>query len=108
MDPPRSLPTSRAERPALIATAEPPEEPPAVRDGSHGLFVVPNAALYVWMSIASVERFVLPKTIAPAALRRATTTASRAGTWSIRSGVPPEVVLTPSVSNESFTVIGRP
>jgi len=44
------------------------------------LFVVPNAALYVWMSIACVERFVLPKTIAPAAFSRATTSASRAGT----------------------------
>ncbi len=80
MEPPRSLPSSRAERPALIATAEPPEEPPAVRDGSHGLFVVPKAALYVWMSIARVERFVLPKTIAPAALSRATAFASRSGT----------------------------
>ena len=45
IDPPRSLPSSRAESPALIATADPPEEPPAVRAGSHGLSVVPNAAL---------------------------------------------------------------
>ena len=43
------------------------------------------------MSIAWVERFVFPKTTAPAAFSRATTTASAEGTWDISSGVPPEV-----------------
>ena len=41
MLPPMSLPYSRPDSPAAIATADPPDDPPAVRPVSHGLLVVP-------------------------------------------------------------------
>ena len=44
-DPPRSLPSSRADSPAATAAAAPPEEPPGVRPASQGLLVVPNSSL---------------------------------------------------------------
>src|SRR2546425_358611 len=45
--------------------------------------------------------------MAPARRRRATTTASRAGTWLLSVGKP-AVVVTPATSNVSFTVHGTP
>ena len=40
-EPPKSLPNSRGVNPADKAAAEPPDEPPGVRDKSQRLFVVP-------------------------------------------------------------------
>ena len=80
MEPPRSLPSSSGVIPVATAAAAPPDEPPAVRVTSHGLFVVPNSSLYVWQSPAHAGRFVLPTTIAPAARSRATDVASSSGT----------------------------
>ena len=74
-----SLPSSSAESPAAIAAAEPPDEPPGVRAGSHGLFVVPKIGLWVCMSAVQVGVLVLPKTTAPAARSRATLMASSFG-----------------------------
>ena len=41
IEPPPSLPIPPAEQHAAIAAASPPLEPPGVRSGSHGLFVLP-------------------------------------------------------------------
>src|SRR5215467_12746941 len=79
-EPPRSLPSSRAQNPAATAAAAPPEDPPGVREASHGLLVVPNSSLYDWQSDAHTGRFVLPTTIAPARRNRPTASASFAGT----------------------------
>src|SRR2546421_7453070 len=98
-----SLPSSSADRPAATATADPPDDPPGERAGSHGLFVVPNTGLYVCASAAKVGVFVFPKMTAPAARRRATASASRSGTCPARISAP-DVVLTRAVSNVSLIV----
>ena len=66
-----------------------------------------KGSLKVWRSPAWIGTLVLPTITAPAARRRATATASTAGTWSTRSGVP-YAVRRPSVSNTSLMVITRP
>ena len=68
--------------PAASATAEPPEEPPQVSAGSHGLRVAPNTALNVFAPAPNSGVFVLPRMIAPAARRRSTSSASTSGTLS--------------------------
>lgn len=45
MDPPMSLPSSRNPMPQARAAAPPPVDPPEVRSGFHGLFVVPATSL---------------------------------------------------------------
>src|SRR5262245_22443930 len=97
IEPPMSLPTSPPVSPAASAAAAPPDEPPGVRAGSHGLFVVPKIGFVVCTSLASVGTLVLPKITAPAARRRATTTASASGTC-VAIGVQPHVVRSPAVS----------
>ena len=56
---------------------------------SHGLLVVPKSSLKLCRSPDQRGRLVLPKTIAPASLRRATAGASTVGTWSVSSTAPP-------------------
>ena len=45
IEPPMSLPSSRAVSPAATAAAAPPDDPPVVRAGSQGLLVVPKIGL---------------------------------------------------------------
>lgn len=47
-----SLPSSIGLIPAATATAEPPDEPPAVRSGRHGFTVRPYRSFQVWKSPA--------------------------------------------------------
>ncbi len=47
MDPPPSLPVQAGNRPAATAAEDPPDEPPGVRDGSHGLRVTPCSGVLV-------------------------------------------------------------
>src|SRR5689334_16679412 len=77
IDPERSLPIPAGERQAAMAAASPPLEPPGVLFGSYGLFVRPKTGLSVSYGIAISGVFVLPRTIAPADFRCATTVASR-------------------------------
>ncbi len=58
-------------------------------------------------SEAKIGTLVLPRTTAPAPLSRATTAASRVGTWA-RSEAEPAVVVRPATSNVSLIVIGTP
>src|ERR1700676_1725583 len=76
IEPPPSLPTPLIEHPAAMAAASPPLEPPALRDNSQGLLVLPLARLSVSYAIKNSGVLVLPSTIAPAAFSRATSTAS--------------------------------
>ena len=89
------------------AAAAPPDEPPAVRERSHGFRVAPNSGLSVsglWPNSGVV---VLPIRIAPASRRRRTGTASSAGIWSAKMNEP-IVVRTPAVNTSSFTENGTP
>ncbi len=76
IDPPPSDPVAHGTMPAATAAAEPPEEPPGVRAGSHGLRVTPFAALAVHGKIISSGTFVIPIGIAPAARSLRTTSPS--------------------------------
>src|SRR4051794_20564771 len=100
-EPPRSLPSSSALKPAAIAAADPPDDPPGVRARFHGLFVVPKRSLYDCESPANSGRFVFPTTMAPAARTRATASASSAGTYSA-SIEAPAVVRIPAVARQSL------
>ena len=72
IEPPPSDAVAPAQSPAAVAAAEPPLDPPGVRDVSHGFRVIPHASVSVKPQMASSGRFVLPRTIAPAARRRRT------------------------------------
>ena len=78
IEPPPSEPVAHGTIPAATAAAEPPEDPPGVRVGSHGLRVIPFASLAVQGKIISSGTFVMPIGIAPAARRRRTTSPSAA------------------------------
>src|SRR5947209_13636701 len=76
IDPPPSDPVANGTSPAATAAAEPPEDPPGVRLGSHGLRVTPLASETVQGKIISSGTFVTPMGIAPAARSRRTASAS--------------------------------
>ena len=44
IDPPPSVPVAIGVTPAATLAADPPDDPPTVRDRSHGLRVIPDAA----------------------------------------------------------------
>ena len=106
-EPPMSVPSSKQVNPAATAAAAPPDDPPHRRSRSQGLLVVPKMSLNVWKSPDHRGRLVLPKTIAPASLSRATEGASAVGTWSVSSVAPP-VERMPPISIASLIVTGRP
>ena len=62
--------------PPAVAAADPPDEPPGVRFRSHGFEVVPHVADEVHGQASISGTQVLPTITAPAARKRATTTAS--------------------------------
>src|ERR1700719_2827181 len=66
----------------------PQNEPPGLKAGFQGLRVTPNTSLKVLAPAANSGVLVLPSTMAPAAFRRRTTSASSAGTLSLNSGEP--------------------
>src|ERR1700720_867358 len=80
IEPPPSLPTPPNEQPDAIAAAWPPLEPPAVRERSQGLLVLPVSRLSLSYAIRNSGVLVFPRMIAPAARRRATNGASCCGT----------------------------
>jgi len=63
-------------RQADTAAAEPPEEPPGTRSGSHGLRTAPKAVSSLVVPKANSCRLVLPTSTAPAFRSRAVTGAS--------------------------------
>src|SRR5207253_1409944 len=90
-DPPVSDPSAAGTIRAATAAAEPPEDPPATRDVSHGFRVTPNAECSVDDPIANSSRFVLPMTERPALRRRAIAVASYGDTKLLRI-LEPQVV----------------
>src|ERR1700686_730656 len=85
---PKSRPSARRAIPVAPATADPPEEPAGLNAGFQGLRVTPNTSLKVLAPAANSGVLVLPSTMAPAAFRRRTTSASSLGTLSLNSGEP--------------------
>ena len=77
---PKSVPCAIGTMPVATATADPPDEPAGLSAGFHGLRVAPNSALTVFAPVANSGVLVLASTMAPAALRRRTTSASSSGT----------------------------
>jgi hypothetical protein len=73
VDPPPSLAWAIGTMPAATAVAEPPDEPPLVRDGSHGLRVGPKRLVLVHGRMPHSGKVVDPTTTKPASLRRRTT-----------------------------------
>ena len=87
-DPPVSEPVHTGSISVARATAEPPDEPPALSAGSNGLPVAPHTILRVLAPAPNSGMLVLPTTIAPAARTRATMVLSCSGTKSRNSGEP--------------------
>src|SRR6185369_12557078 len=80
MEPPVSVPRAPGTMRAATAAALPPDEPPGVRDRSHGLRVGPQALFSVEEPIANSSMFSLPTITAPACFSLRTTVASYGGT----------------------------
>ncbi len=76
IEPPVSVPSVAAHKPAATAAAEPPELPPGTRVTSHGFFAFLYAEFSFDEPIANSSIDSLPRMTAPAALRRATTVPS--------------------------------
>src|SRR5436305_9291942 len=76
IDPPPSVPRWMLPMPRTTAATAPPEEPPGVLRVSHGLRVTPVNGLSVTPFQPNSGIVVLPTTIAPCSLRRATVGAS--------------------------------
>ncbi len=106
-EPPRSEPWASWPMPVARATAPPPVEPPQVSAGFHGLRVGPKTALKVLAPAPNSGVLVLPRTIAPAAFRRSTTTASSSGTRCSKI-FEPSVVRMPFVDVRSLIDTGTP
>src|ERR1700686_4515683 len=85
---PKSVPCASGTIPVATATADPPEDPAGLNAGFQGLRVTPNPSLNVLAPAANSGVLVLPSTMAPAALRRRTSSASSAGILSLNGGEP--------------------
>ena len=72
MEPPPSPPVASGTTPAATSAAEPPLEPPGVRDVSQGLRVMPVSGPWVMPFQPNSGVVVLQKNTAPASRRRAT------------------------------------
>jgi hypothetical protein len=88
IDAPKSVPWASGSMPDATAAAEPPDDPAGDSAGFQGLRVAPNTALTVLAPVANSGVLVLASRMAPAALRRRTTSASSPGTNSAWSGDP--------------------
>src|SRR2546425_5026487 len=88
IEPPPSVPSATGPQPLATATAAPPLEPPDVSAGFHGFFVTPKRGFSVMALWPNSDVLVFPRTMAPAALRRATAVAFSAGAWSAENRRP--------------------
>ena len=70
IEPPPSLAWATGTMRLATAAAEPPDEPPAERVGSHGLCVTPSRMVSVLPSKPNSDVVVLPITMRPAASSR--------------------------------------
>jgi hypothetical protein len=93
--------------PAATAAAEPPEEPPGVHVGFHGLAVGPIAECSVEDPMANSSMLVLPTTTAPAAPSFSTTVALKGETYPSRIG-DAQVVTSSRIAMLSLIATGMP
>ena len=80
IEPPPSEPCASGSTPAATAAAAPPDEPPGVRDVSHGLRHAPFRSDSVTQVIPNSGVFDLPRMVKPARRIRLTVPASFSGT----------------------------
>ena len=76
MEPPPSLAWAIGTAPEDTAPAAPPDDPPVVRSGSHGLRAGPNRRGSVTGRMPNSGVWVLPTITKPASLKRRTSAAS--------------------------------
>ena len=106
-DPPPSLPCASGTIAAATAAADPPDEPPGVRPGSHGLRVGPKRRGSVTGRIPHSGMLVVPTTTKPAARSRRVTLWSRGATLSpVRAA--PRVRRSPWTARLFLIAIGTP
>ena len=79
IEPPPSEPCASGSTPAATAAAAPPDEPPGVREVSHGLRQAPFSSDSVTQVMPNSGVFDLPSTTKPASFIRRTTAASAVG-----------------------------
>ncbi len=108
MEPAPSVPTASGPIPEATAAAAPPEEPPEVMAGFHGLRVMPVSGLSVVPLMPNSGVFVLPKSTAPASRSRAVTGASTSQGWSGSTVREPRRVGQPLVRMRSLMETGTP
>ena len=107
-DPAPSVPTPIGPHPAATAAAVPPDEPPDVFVGSHGLRVIPVSAELVSPLQPNSGVVVLPMSTAPASRRRAVAGASTSHGWSGSTVRLPRRVGHPLVRMRSLIDAGTP
>ena len=71
-----SEPSAATHSSAATAAADPPDEPPGMREVSHGLVVIWKAEFSVELPMANSSMLIRPKTTAPAAFSFSVTVAS--------------------------------
>src|SRR5438105_4354787 len=97
-----SVPKDPKHRPAAVAAADPPDDPPGTRSSAQGLCTGLNQLTEELPPYANSCRFVLPSRIAPASFNLRITSASSDGTLSLNNSLA-AVVRVPAVSMLSFT-----
>ncbi len=108
IDPAPSVPTLSGPSPAATAAAVPPDEPPGVFAGSHGLRVIPVSGELVSALQPNSGVVVLPISTAPASRSRAVTGASTSHGWSGSTVRLPRSVGQPRVRIRSLIDTGTP
>ena len=107
IEPPPSLACASGTIPAATAAADPPLDPPGVRDRSHGLRVGPPKRGSVVGRIANSGRFVVPTITKPASRSRETRNASWSGRKPSRN-LEPKLSGKPLTDTLPLTAIGTP
>src|SRR6185436_13166415 len=90
------------------AAALPPDEPPGVRVGSHGLRVVPVREVSVEAAMPSSGVVVLPKITIPARWKRSTTVELIGAGGSLAASRDPDQVGVPAIGTMSLSRNGTP
>src|SRR5690349_17643070 len=93
IEPPISEPMASVVAPAASAEPDPPEDPPGVNFGFHGLRVTPQALEWVTEAQENSGVAVRPSTIAPAFMMRSLLTELFSGIVSLVISEPKEVGL---------------
>src|SRR5260370_37710063 len=105
--PSSSLPTDAKQSPVETAAADPAEDPPVILSRFQGLCTGPKQPVVPVPANAISSRFSLPSRTTPAAFNRLVTSASSAGTRSLKTRAA-AVVRTRAVSMLSLSARGTP